>query len=81
MRDRPDMTDFLRKFELPLLFLAGENDAIIPLSALKDQARASLNGKLKILSETGHMGMLEDTIHANEILKNFAKGCFQNAAL
>lgn len=79
MRDRPDMTDFLRTFKSPLLFLAGENDSIIPLSALRDQTKASLNGKLKILSETGHMGMFEDTIHANEILKNFAKGCFQNA--
>lgn len=76
MRDRPDMTGFLSEFEKPILFLAGEKDTFIEVSSLADQVKISVNGQLKVLAETGHMGMFEATNESIKILKDFSRACF-----
>ncbi len=80
MCDRPDMTGFLRTFEQPILFLAGEKDTFIPVSSLAEQAKVAFGGQLKILIETGHMGMIEDCEGSIKILKDFALACFHRVA-
>ena len=76
MRDRPDMTGFLKSFSNPILLIAGEKDSIISTFALQDQMKLIQNGKLIIMAETGHMGMFEDGKESINLLKDFAKSCF-----
>lgn len=59
MRERPDRTSVLATFPGPVLIIAGANDEIVPLDTLMGQSVLPSNGRLAILSDTGHMGMYE----------------------
>ncbi|HZY80516.1 MAG TPA: alpha/beta hydrolase, partial [Cyclobacteriaceae bacterium] len=75
MRDRPNRRQVLEDFERPVLIIAGEKDEIIPLDTLMDQAIQLRKGRLSILSDTGHMGMLESTSRSVEIVTQFVGTC------
>ena len=77
MRDRPDMTHFLKSFPNRVLFVAGEQDSIISTVALQEQSKLTPNGNLIVLQETGHMGMFEDVKGSVKLIKGFAKSCFR----
>jgi pimeloyl-ACP methyl ester carboxylesterase len=75
MRDRPERRKILDDFDRPILIIAGEKDEIIPLDTLMDQAIQLRKGRLSILSDTGHMGMLESTNRSVEIVTQFVNSC------
>lgn len=75
MRDRPSRRSVLDDFDKPVLIIAGEKDEIIPLDTLMDQAIQLRKGRLSILSDTGHMGMLESTNRSVEIVTQFVGAC------
>lgn len=75
MRDRPDRRKVLDDFDKPVLMIAGEKDEVIPLETLMDQAIRLRKGRLSILSDTGHMGMLESTNRSVEIVTQFVGAC------
>jgi pimeloyl-ACP methyl ester carboxylesterase len=75
MRDRPARRHVLDDFDKPVLIIAGEKDEIIPLDTLMDQAIQLRKGRLSILSDTGHMGMLESTNRSVEIVTQFVGAC------
>lgn len=75
MRDRSDRRSVLDDFEKPVLIIAGEKDEVIPLDTLMDQAIQLRRGRLSILSDTGHMGMLESTTRSVEIVTQFIASC------
>lgn len=75
MRDRPARRGVLDDFDKPVLIIAGEKDEIIPLDTLMDQAIQLRKGRLSILSDTGHMGMLESTNRSVEIVTQFIGAC------
>jgi len=75
MRDRPARRSLLDDFDKPVLMIAGEKDDIIPLDTLMDQAVQLRKGRLSILSDTGHMGMLESTNRSVEIVTQFVGAC------
>jgi pimeloyl-ACP methyl ester carboxylesterase len=75
MRDRPQRRNILDDFNKPVLIVAGEKDQIIPLDTLMDQAIQLRKGRLSILSDTGHMGMLESTNRSVEIVTQFVNSC------
>jgi len=75
MRDRPNRRKLLDDFDKPVLMIAGEKDEIIPLDTLMDQAIQLRKGRLSILSDTGHMGMLESTNRSVEIVTQFVGSC------
>jgi pimeloyl-ACP methyl ester carboxylesterase len=75
MRDRPARRQVLDDFDKPVLIIAGEKDEIIPLDTLMDQAVQLRKGRLSILSDTGHMGMLESTNRSVEIVTQFVVAC------
>jgi pimeloyl-ACP methyl ester carboxylesterase len=75
MRDRPNRRQVLDDFDKPVLMIAGEKDDIIPLDTLMDQAIQLRKGRLSILSDTGHMGMLESTTRSVEIVAQFIDSC------
>lgn len=76
MRDRPSRRTVLDDFDKPVLIIAGEKDEIIPLDTLMDQAIQLRKGRLSILSDTGHMGMLESPNRSVEIVTQFVGACF-----
>lgn len=75
MRERPNRRKVLEDFEGPVLIIAGEKDEVIPLDTLMDQAIQLRKGRLSILSDTGHMGMLESTTRSVEIVAQFVGSC------
>lgn len=75
MRDRADRRKLLGEYIKPVLMIAGEKDEVIPLDTLMDQIIMLEKGRLSILSDTGHMGMLESTNRSVEIVTQFVTSC------
>lgn len=60
MCERQSYMAVVQEFNSPVLFLAGEQDNIIPMNTLDSQARIARQGTLAIVKEVGHVGMLEN---------------------
>ena len=59
MRDRPDLTGVIEKFNHPVMFMAGEKDTVIPPEALEKQSKLAAKPHLFIIKGAAHMGMFE----------------------
>ncbi|GCC50891.1 alpha/beta hydrolase [Chryseotalea sanaruensis] len=71
MRDRPERISLLKKFPNPILFLAGENDSVIPVKALIEQSKLPKKATIHVLTDVGHMGMVESPVECLTIIKEF----------
>ena len=71
MIERPDRTDVLKTFKKPILFAIGKNDNAVPLRTSLEQCHVSPISHIKILQNTGHMGMWEEKKEANAFLLEF----------
>ncbi len=59
MRDRPDRTAVVEKAKIPVLIIAGQEDTLVPLESLEEQAKLNKLITFKVMFGVGHMGMLE----------------------
>lgn len=75
MRDRPTREAVLKKFERPILFIAGGMDQGIPVETIKHQAGACQYPDLHILSGVAHMGMFEQPTEILDIMTAFVGRC------
>jgi pimeloyl-ACP methyl ester carboxylesterase len=73
MIERPDRTKVLKTFKKPILFVIGKNDNAVPLKASLDQCHLPSISYVKILQNSGHMGMWEEKKEANVFLLEFIK--------
>jgi len=73
MISRPDRTHVLQQFTGPVLFIIGEQDAIIPLQSSLQQTHMPRLSHIHILENAGHMGMLEDKDGSLRILDDFLR--------
>lgn len=71
MMQRPDRTFMLKKPSLPVLFVIGEQDNAVPMADSLQQCHLPEKSYIHILSESGHMGMLEEADKTNRLLSNF----------
>jgi pimeloyl-ACP methyl ester carboxylesterase len=71
MMERPDRTAVLSNFSGPILFILGEHDTAIPLSDGLKQCHLPRLSYIHILRNSGHMGMIEETNKAINILVKF----------
>ena len=71
MMKRPDRTDLLKNTKNPVLFIAGEHDNAIPLNDVLKQCHLPEKSYFHVLKKSGHMGMMEETENANQILEDF----------
>ncbi|HEY5406861.1 MAG TPA: alpha/beta hydrolase [Ginsengibacter sp.] len=71
MIERPDRTNVLKTFEKPILFIIGKKDNAVPLKASLEQCHIPVISHLKILQNTGHVGMWEEKKEANAFLLKF----------
>jgi pimeloyl-ACP methyl ester carboxylesterase len=71
MRQRPDRTSILKKLKVPVLFVAGKDDTATPLNDVLEQCHLPEKSYFHTLTESGHMGMIEESEKSNSILKNY----------
>lgn len=74
MMQRPDRTQVLEDAKVPVLFVFGEGDAIIPLEKGLEQASLPSTSVIHILKKSGHLGMLEEPAETNKIVYDYLSG-------
>jgi pimeloyl-ACP methyl ester carboxylesterase len=73
MISRPGRTHVLQQFTGPVLFILGEQDALIPLQSGLQQTHMPRLSHIHILENAGHMGMLENSDGSRRILHDFLR--------
>ena len=71
MMSRPDRTEILRKATVPVMFMIGKADAAVPAADSLKQAHLPEISYIHMLTDSGHMGMLEEPEKTNTLLKKF----------
>jgi pimeloyl-ACP methyl ester carboxylesterase len=71
MMKRPARRSILKDIQIPLLIIAGKYDTVVPLNDSLEQSHLPEKSYFHILTESGHMGMLEEANKVNIILKNY----------
>lgn len=70
---RPDRSDVLKEITKPMMFIMGRFDNAIPLESNMSQCHLPTIAYLKILENSGHVGMIEEPDQALPFLFNFLK--------
>jgi pimeloyl-ACP methyl ester carboxylesterase len=71
MINRPDRTQVLKQTHLPVLFVFGKYDTAVPLKDGLEQSYLPELSYIHILNESGHMGMIEERVEADRLLKDY----------
>ena len=71
MMERPDSTAVVSHLTVPLLIVAGEEDALIPLDDSKKMHAANAKAELVVVPRAGHLVSLEDPAAFNDSLQRF----------
>lgn len=71
MLQRPDRTAVLRQATVPVFFMIGQHDQAAPYADTIQQAAMPETAQVTVLSDVGHLGMLEDTDASNQALREF----------
>jgi pimeloyl-ACP methyl ester carboxylesterase len=71
MMQRPDRTSVLNNLKIPMLIVAGKYDNAAPLNDLLKLCHLPEISYFHILSESGHMGMIEEVDKSNYILNDY----------
>jgi pimeloyl-ACP methyl ester carboxylesterase len=78
MMNRPDRTDLLKKTSKPVLFVMGKEDKAVPLDQGLQQSHMPRLSYIHILENSGHMGMLEQSLDSSILLKDFCSRDLRN---
>ena len=73
MMSRPDRIAVLQKTILPVLFIVGEKDPLIPLQQSLAQCHFPSTASVHILPNSAHAGMLEESELCIDAIKSFLK--------
>lgn len=71
MVTRTDTTQSLKEIDIPVLLITGENDKIISPDIMGQMANRIKNSTLVCLSDSGHMGMVENPDEINRAIRRF----------
>jgi pimeloyl-ACP methyl ester carboxylesterase len=72
MMTRLDRTGVLKNANVPVLFIAGAEDVVVPLSDTLKQVHMPALSHIYILEHSGHMGLWEEKNKTNESIEAFA---------
>jgi pimeloyl-ACP methyl ester carboxylesterase len=75
MKNRDDSSAFIAQTNLPVAFFIGKNDALIPPQDMLRQAASAKTAMITLLTESAHMGMLEEPQKVGEGIRTFAEFC------
>lgn len=73
MRDRPDSVETLGTITVPAMWIAAEEDVIMPLDAARATAGKIPNGRFVEIPAAGHMAPMENPDAVNAALRDFLK--------
>jgi pimeloyl-ACP methyl ester carboxylesterase len=71
MRDRPDSTPDLAEITMPVLWIQGEQDALMPPDSVRAAAGKIPNGRFETVPNGGHVSPMENPAEANKIITAF----------
>lgn len=71
MAARPDSTRDLPEIEVPVLVLAGEEDAMIPVDVAERMATRIPGARLELVPHAGHLAPMEDPVAFNHALTSW----------
>jgi pimeloyl-ACP methyl ester carboxylesterase len=71
MSQRKDRTEVLRTATVPVLFILGKYDAVVPLKDGMEQCSLADVNYIHVLENSGHVGMMEEPIETNTVLLNY----------
>jgi pimeloyl-ACP methyl ester carboxylesterase len=74
MRDRPDRSEVLKKFNKPVLLIIGEFDTAIPIDQSMKLCKIADFAYIYIGARSGHMGMLEEPEFCLKAIRDFLSG-------
>lgn len=77
MKNRLDGHALLQNTKLPVVFIAGGKDVIIPMDDMFAQAASVAVAQVTALPECAHMGMLENPKAVSDSMKSFAEFCYR----
>lgn len=73
MMNRPDRFHLLGATPLPVLFLMGKFDKVVPLEISLIQSRQPSISSVQLLENSAHMGLWEEPDISNHAIRNFLK--------
>ena len=68
MRDRPDSSELVRRFDGPLVVAVGEHDKFFPPEQARALAESAPNGRFEQFADTGHVAPLERPAEFNRVV-------------
>ena len=74
MKDRPDRSEILKKFQHPVLLIIGEFDTAIPIEQSLKMCKIADFAYIYIGARSGHMGMLEEPEFCLKAIRDFLSG-------
>ena len=74
MRDRPDRTEVLKKFQHPVLLIIGEFDTAVPIEQSLKLCKIAEFVYIYIGAHSGHLGMLEEPEYCLKAIRDFLSG-------
>lgn len=78
MMERKDKTDVIKNSEVPVLFVIGKEDNLLPYTEILTQSAMPVISALELFEDIGHTSMLECPQKVNDVLNNFCRGVLQN---
>ena len=72
MKHRTDKLEFLKKTDLPVLFIVGQEDPRADLEIMFEQISIPKYSELLLLRDSGHMGYIEEKEITAKAIKGFA---------
>ena len=71
MRSRPDSISFLEQTPLPVLFIAGKNDMLIPAKDIFYQSSLCKQSEIIYLENSAHLGFIEEPEKFSNAINDF----------
>lgn len=74
LQRRPDQQKTMRKVKLPVLVIAGDADALVPMRRQEFTANLMPYGKLLVIKAAGHLASLEQPEVVSKAIEDFLAG-------
>lgn len=71
MRDRPDSTGDLAGIDVPVLWIQGEEDALMPVDAARATAETIPGARFVTIPKAGHLAPMENVEAVNDAIRDF----------
>lgn len=76
MMDRRERSSILHKLTMPVLWVLGEDDKVLPIKDLTQQTSLANVNYVYVYSDCGHMSMIEAPLNLKNDLADFAVYCY-----